>query len=53
MASFAEPGHELIAGQTRSGKSRLVAYKIIRSFLADEPLCYIDPKGETVRREAA
>lgn len=47
MTELAEPGHELVAGATRTGKSRFVLYKIVRSLLANRPLCYIDPKGET------
>lgn len=46
-STLPKDGHALIAGATRTGKSRLVAYQVVRSFIADQPLCYIDPKGET------
>lgn len=49
MPRLMEPGHELIVGSTGTGKSRFVLYKIIQSLLHDLPLCYIDPKSETIQ----
>lgn len=47
MPQFPDPGHEIISGTIGMGKSFWVLYKIIKSFQADRPCCYIDPKGDT------
>lgn len=45
----AESGHEVIAGTIGMGKSYLVAWKVVMSFVYGRPCCYIDPKGDTYR----
>jgi len=49
MPEHLEPGHELIVGATRSGKSFLTLYRIMRSFRSERPLCFIDPRGDGYR----
>jgi hypothetical protein len=49
MPAFLDQGHEIISGTIGMGKSYYVLYKIIRSFEADRPCAYIDPKGDTYR----
>ena len=53
MAHLVEAGHEIISGTIGMGKSYWVIYKIVMSMIFGRPCCYIDPKGDTVRREAA
>ena len=48
MPNLLEPGHQLIVGATGMGKSRFVLYHILKSMQEGVPLCYIDPKGETI-----
>jgi hypothetical protein len=49
MPILVDGGHELISGTIGMGKSYWVLYKIVKSFEADRPCCYIDPKGDTYR----
>jgi len=49
MPQHLEPGHELIVGATRSGKSFLTLYRIMESFKSGRPLCFIDPRGDGYR----
>jgi hypothetical protein len=49
MPQLPDPGHEIISGTIGMGKSFWVLFKIIQSFFANRPLCYIDPKGDTYR----
>jgi hypothetical protein len=49
MREFARPEHEIISGMIGMGKSYLVLWKIVQSFAANRPCCYIDPKGDTYR----
>jgi hypothetical protein len=49
MPKMSEPGHALISGATRSGKSFWVLGGILNSVANGDPLCYIDPKGDTYR----
>ena len=41
--------HQIISGETQTGKSSRSLYQINDSFRHDRPCCYIDPKGETYR----
>ena len=49
MPEIDRPEHEIISGMIGMGKSYWVLYKIIQSFAAGRPCCYIDPKGDTYR----
>ena len=52
MRHLVESGHEIISGTIGMGKSLWTVYKIVMSMLYDRPCCYVDPKGDTVRRAA-
>lgn len=49
MRNLLSPAHEIVSGMIGMGKSYYVLSKILRSFEVDQPLCYIDPKGDTYR----
>ena len=53
MPELLGAGHEIVCGTIGMGKSYWILYKIVKSLIHDRPCCYIDPKGDTVRREAA
>ena len=49
MPELVEPGHEIVCGATRTGKSFWILYKIVKSIEAGVGGCYGDPKGDTYR----
>lgn len=49
MPEFVKPEHEIISGMIGMGKSFWGLWKIVQSFPANRPGCYIDPKGDTYR----
>ena len=53
MPTLVKSGHEIIAGTIGQGKSYWTLYKIVKGMQNGRPCCYIDPKGDTVRRVAA